>query len=98
LLALFGLLGYAFRKLAVPAAPMLMAFVLGPMAENALRQSLVLSRNSPLIFVQRPISAVILAVAVLLTLAVAIGGVRRRLRVPANQPSPEDSPTTPAAS
>ena len=98
LLALFGLLGYAFRKLAVPAAPMLMAFVLGPMAENALRQSLVLSRNSPLIFVQRPISAVILAVAVLLTLTVAIGGGRRRLRVPANQPSPENSPTTPAAS
>ncbi|MET7994394.1 tripartite tricarboxylate transporter permease [Amycolatopsis sp. NPDC005232] len=78
LLAVFGVVGYVFRKLGVPAAPMLMAFVLGPMAENAVRQSLVLSKNSPLIFVQRPIAAVILGVAVLAAIALAVTGRRRR--------------------
>ena len=51
----FGLLGYVFGKFGVPSA-LLIAFVLGPMAENAVRQSLVLSDNDPLIFVERPIS------------------------------------------
>ncbi|WP_051342762.1 tripartite tricarboxylate transporter permease [Pseudonocardia spinosispora] len=88
LLAFFGLLGYAMRKLGVPSAPMLMAFVLGPLAENAVRQSLVLSRDNPLIFVQRPISAVILAVAVLVALAVAVSGGRRRFRAAPPVPEP----------
>jgi putative tricarboxylic transport membrane protein len=65
LLLLFSAMGYAFRKLEIPAAPLLMAFVLGPQAETALRQSLILSNNSPLIFVQRPISAGVLVLAAL---------------------------------
>jgi putative tricarboxylic transport membrane protein len=60
----FSALGYVMRKLSVPAAPMLMAFVLGPQAEAALRQSMILSDNSLLIFVQRPISASIVALIV----------------------------------
>lgn len=63
LLLAFSALGYAFRKLDIPAAPLLMAFVLGPEAETAVRQSLILSDNNPLIFVQRPISATVLALA-----------------------------------
>jgi putative tricarboxylic transport membrane protein len=63
---LFGLLGYFFRKLRYEAAPLVLALVLGPMMENSLRQSLLLSAGSPLIFLNRPISAVILIVAVLL--------------------------------
>jgi putative tricarboxylic transport membrane protein len=63
LLLLFSALGYAFRKLEIPAAPLLMAFVLGPQAETAIRQSLILSDNDPLIFLQRPISATVLALA-----------------------------------
>jgi putative tricarboxylic transport membrane protein len=59
----FSAMGYAMRKLEIPAAPLLMAFVLGPQAETALRQSLILSDNSPLIFVERPISAIVLAFA-----------------------------------
>lgn len=60
----FSALGYVLRKLSVPAAPLLMAFVLGPQAESAVRQSLVLSDNSPLIFVERPIAATIVVLIV----------------------------------
>ena len=63
LLVFFSALGYAFRKLEIPAAPLLMAFVLGPQAETAVRQSLILSDNDPSIFFTRPISAVVLAFA-----------------------------------
>jgi putative tricarboxylic transport membrane protein len=79
----FSALGYAFRKLAIPAAPLLMAFVLGPQAETALRQSLILSGNSPLIFVQRPISATVLACALVVVLVAIWGRVRGRPVVPA---------------
>jgi putative tricarboxylic transport membrane protein len=78
LMAGFGLLGYLFGKLGMPAAPLLMAFVLGPMAENAVRQSLVLSDNDPLIFLERPISATIFGAAVLVGLALLITGRRRK--------------------
>jgi putative tricarboxylic transport membrane protein len=80
MLAGFGLLGYAFLKLGIPIAPMLMAFVLGPMAENAIRQSLVLSDNNPMIFVERPIAAVILGLAALAVLLTVFGERRRRRR------------------
>jgi putative tricarboxylic transport membrane protein len=67
-----------FGKFGVPSAPLLMAFVLGPMAENAVRQSLVLSDNDPLIFVERPISATIIGAAVLVGLVLIVTGKRRR--------------------
>lgn len=74
----FSALGYTLKKLSVPAAPMLMAFVLGPQAESAVRQSLVLSDNSPLIFVQRPIAAtIVMLIAVMVTFSVVS---RRRQR------------------
>jgi putative tricarboxylic transport membrane protein len=60
----FSSVGYVLRKLQVPAAPMLMAFVLGPQAESTVRQSMVLSSNSPLIFVERPIALGIVLVIV----------------------------------
>ena len=48
-----------------PAAPMILGLVLGPIFENSLRQSLTLSHGSGAIFVTRPISAVLLALAVI---------------------------------
>lgn len=78
----FSALGYAMRKLSIPAAPLLMAFVLGPQAETALRQSLILSSNSPLIFVQRPISATVLGCAALVVVFAIYGKVRGRGAVP----------------
>jgi putative tricarboxylic transport membrane protein len=106
----FSALGYAFRKFSIPAAPLLMAFVLGPQAETALRQSLILSSNSPLIFVQRPISAVVLACAALVVVLAIWGKVRGRPVVPAPVttaasgesppqalPAASDTPPAPAA-
>ena len=57
---LFGLIGYLMMKFSLPRAPVVLAIVLAPLMESSLRQSLMLSLGSPLIFLQRPISAVLL--------------------------------------
>jgi putative tricarboxylic transport membrane protein len=61
---IFGVIGYVFKKLDYPLAPLVLALVLGDMAENALRQSLIMSQGSLMIFLNRPISGVITAGAV----------------------------------
>jgi putative tricarboxylic transport membrane protein len=65
LLLVFGLAGYAMRKLDYPAAPLILGVALGSGMERALRQSLMMSGGSLSILVSRPISAVILSLAVL---------------------------------
>ncbi|HYH42298.1 MAG TPA: tripartite tricarboxylate transporter permease [Burkholderiales bacterium] len=65
LLAFFGLLGYAMRKLDYPAAPLILGLVLGDPMERALRQSLMMSQGELGILVSRPISAVMLGLAVI---------------------------------
>jgi putative tricarboxylic transport membrane protein len=62
----FGFLGYLFRKFQYEAAPLVLAFVLGPMLEKALRRSLLHSGGDPSIFLTRPISALLLAIALAL--------------------------------
>ena len=62
----FGLVGYFMKKLKYDAPPFILAFVLGPMLEYSLKQSLVISRGSFSIFWSRPISATCLGVAVVL--------------------------------
>jgi putative tricarboxylic transport membrane protein len=62
----FGVVGYLFRKFGYEAAPLILAFVLGPMLELNLRQSLIISEGSVLIFFTRPISAVTVAFSILL--------------------------------
>ncbi len=52
----FGVLGYFMRKFAFPIPPFLIAFILGPMVEDRLRQSLIISGGSPDIFFSSPIS------------------------------------------
>jgi putative tricarboxylic transport membrane protein len=63
---IFGLFGYLFRKFEFEPAPLILAFVLGPMVETNLRQSLLLSRGSFLIFFIRPISAIFISIAIIL--------------------------------
>jgi putative tricarboxylic transport membrane protein len=63
---IFGLFGYLFRKFEFEPAPLVLAFVLGPMVETNLRQSLLLSRGSFLIFFTRPISVVFISISILL--------------------------------
>jgi putative tricarboxylic transport membrane protein len=72
LMGLFGMLGYVFSKLGCEPAPMLLAFILGPLMEEYLRRAMLLSRGNPWVFVQRPISATLLALAVLAMCAVLL--------------------------
>ena len=60
---IFGVIGYVFKKLDYPLAPLVLALVLGDLAENALRQSLIMSQGSLLILFTRPIAGVITAMA-----------------------------------
>ncbi len=66
---IFGILGWIARKFGYEGAPMILAFVLGPMLETALRQSLLISGGSFAIFVTRPISATALGIAALLLIS-----------------------------
>jgi putative tricarboxylic transport membrane protein len=61
----FGVLGYLMKRLDYPVAPMVLALVLGPMAENSLRQALILSGGDLGIFFARPISGALMAMALL---------------------------------
>jgi putative tricarboxylic transport membrane protein len=77
---IFGVIGYVFKKLDYPLAPLVLALVLGDMAENALRQSLIMSQGSLAIFFIRPISAVITAVAIFFFILPVLTPWWRRMR------------------
>jgi putative tricarboxylic transport membrane protein len=88
---IFGVVGYVFKKLDYPLAPLVLALVLGDMSENALRQSLIMSQGSLFVFVDRPIAGVITAVALLFFLMPIIGPWWRRLRgLPVAEPAPRE--------
>jgi TctA family transporter len=78
LMAIFGLLGYVFSKLGCEPAPMLLGFILGPLMEENFRRAMQLSRGDPMIFVERPISAAMLALALLSLVAALAPGIRRK--------------------
>jgi len=80
LVVAFGLLGYLMVKLKYPAAPLILGFVLGDNMERALRQSLMMSQGDLTTFVHRPISAIMLGLAVLILLTPLLGHLNR-LRV-----------------
>ncbi|MHB0871498.1 MAG: tripartite tricarboxylate transporter permease [Chloroflexota bacterium] len=61
----FGVMGYFCKKFDYPVAPTVLALVLGDILERSLRQSLAMSQNDPSIFFTRPISAALLAIALL---------------------------------
>ena len=71
-MALFGVLGYIFTKLDCEPAPMLLAFILGPLMEQYLRRALLLSRGDPTVFFRRPISATLLTLALLALIVACI--------------------------
>jgi putative tricarboxylic transport membrane protein len=73
LLLVFGLLGYLMRKLDYPAAPLILGLALGGGMERALRQSLMMSQGSLSILVSRPMSAAMLALALLILLIPLFG-------------------------
>ncbi|OGL22913.1 MAG: hypothetical protein A3G44_10140 [Candidatus Rokubacteria bacterium RIFCSPLOWO2_12_FULL_73_47] len=67
----FGVVGYLLQRYGFPVAPIVLGLILGPMLETHLRRALIISRGDWSIFVQRPITAVLLA-AVLVYLALPV--------------------------
>jgi TctA family transporter len=61
---LFGVIGYLMRLFRFEPAPLLVGFVLGPMMEEQMRRAMLLSRGDPMVFIDRPISGALIAVAV----------------------------------
>jgi putative tricarboxylic transport membrane protein len=89
---IFGIVGYVFKKLDYPLAPLVLALVLGDMSENALRQSLIMSQGSLTIFATRPIAAVITAVAVFFFALPIITPWWRRMRGLPTSAAPSTAP------
>lgn len=78
LLVFFGLVGYLMVVLRFEPAPVLLGFILGPLIEENLRRSLLLSRGDPTVFLQRPISATLLVITAALLVWTFWSGMRRR--------------------
>src|SRR5712671_4003944 len=81
MVAAFGLLGYWLTKHDFEPAPMLLGFVLGPLMEENLRRAMLIARGDPMTFLQRPISAGLLAVAALLLVLALLPMIRQKREV-----------------
>jgi putative tricarboxylic transport membrane protein len=75
---LFALLGVFFYKVGAEPAPFVLGFVLGPMMEENFRRAMYISRGDPLVFVERPISAVLLVMAVILLIILVLPSIRAK--------------------
>ena len=76
--AIFGLFGYWLVKHEFEPAPLVLAFVLGPLMEENLRRAMLISRADPTVFITRPISAGLMAVAFILLVIAALPMIRKR--------------------
>ena len=65
-MAVFGVVGYLLKRFDFEAAPLVLALILGPLLEDNLRQALLISKGSFMIFLSRPISASFIIVSVLI--------------------------------
>lgn len=82
LMIVFGIVGYLMRKLDYPLAPAVLAIVLGPLAEPALRQSLIISEGSFMIFFERLYAGPIMVTALILLFLPVFKRVYDRIRKP----------------
>ena len=73
----FAIFGVICNKLKMEAAPLLIGFVLGPMMEEHLRRAMLLSRGDPVVFIERPISASLLAVGAVVMGAMLLPNLRK---------------------
>jgi putative tricarboxylic transport membrane protein len=78
LAAAFGLMGYGLSKLGFEPTPLLLGFVLGPLMEENLRRAMRYAQGDPMVFVERPLSAVLLAIGVLLLVVVLLPTIRAK--------------------
>jgi putative tricarboxylic transport membrane protein len=76
--AIFAVVGYAFYKLGCEPAPLLLGFILGPMMEENLRRALLLSRGDWTTFATRPLSASLLAAALLMVVVVMLPSIKAK--------------------
>lgn len=81
MLALFGAIGYVMTRLDFPAAPLLLGVILGPLIEENLRRTLLISRGDPSVFVTRPLSLAFLAVTLVVIIGFAVAGLQHWRRV-----------------
>lgn len=86
-----GVIGYLMRLFRFEPAPLLLGFVLGPMMEEQLRRTMLLSRGDPMVFLERPISATLLAItaAIIVFALYSTGRNRRRARAAHRQAQQE---------
>jgi TctA family transporter len=80
-MAFFGVLGYILIKCGCEPAPLLLGFVLGPLLEENLRRALIISRGDPSVFLTRPLSAALLALAVAALVIAVLPTIRKRREV-----------------
>lgn len=76
-MVIFGVVGYLLRRYHYDLAPLVLAMLLGPMLETNFRGSLIIGDGNLLVFFQRPISAVVLIIAILLLLSPIFSGYRK---------------------
>jgi putative tricarboxylic transport membrane protein len=76
--AAFGMIGYIFIKLECEPAPLLLGFILGPMMEENLRRAMLLSRGDPMTFINRPLSATLLGISLLLLIVIMLPAIRKK--------------------
>lgn len=78
MVAIFGFIGYLFIKLGCEPAPLLLGLILGPMMEEYLRRALLIARGDWSVFVTRPLSASLLAIAALLLVIVISPAIKQK--------------------
>ena len=91
----FGLVGYAFKKLDYPLAPLVLAMVLGDKAEDAFRQSMLLSDGKPSVFWSNGLVTTLMLVGLALLFSPLVFwllGISRRRRLGASKPSQDSTP------
>ena len=76
--AMFGVVGYWLLKHDFEPAPLLLGFVLGPLMEENLRRAMLIARGDATVFFTRPISAVLLSLAIILLIIAGLPKIRRR--------------------
>jgi putative tricarboxylic transport membrane protein len=77
-IVVLAIIGYVLIKLDCEPAPLLLGFVLGPLLEEHLRRAMIISRGDPMTFIERPISAGLLAVAALAIVLSLLPSIRKK--------------------
>jgi putative tricarboxylic transport membrane protein len=81
IMLVFGVLGYLMRKYNYEGAPLILAYVLGPMFENSLRQSLLISKGSFTIFFTRPIACGAMILTLIMIISSLLPAIKKRREV-----------------